>query len=402
VTSIRTFRIVPGGRNLRISAQPPPPPDDAWPTPEGETVVPTTEDTAVRPAPAGPPPDGPDRRIGWGLLFGILVVALAAGAIVAAWFLTRDDDKATTTTVVTTTPTATAASRVAVPRLIGLKEPQALVRLGEAGLRPKEVFKPTKKPTKVVVSQDPEEGTEVKKGAQVTLVIDSGAPKVAVPDVVGQPVHQATARLDAVGLDSNQTEVTSTDPAGTVVDQAPAAGTQIPKGSVVTLSVAKPGTTTAATATGTGTTTAPGTTTAAPKTVTVPDLSGMQLQPAAARLGSAGLLASIHYVPGDDPLGTVEEQSPKPGQTAKQRSHVTLNLSSGPGTKPQKTVPNVVGQTLDASVATIKAAGLRTIFLKLPVTDRAQGGKVVEQTPAAGQTAPQNAQVLIYLGAFRG
>ncbi|HEY3184221.1 MAG TPA: PASTA domain-containing protein [Gaiellaceae bacterium] len=382
-----------------MSAQPPPPPDDGWPAPEGETVVRATEDTAVRPAPVGPPPDGPDRRIGWGLLFGILVVALAAGAIVAAWLLTRDDEKTTTTTVVTTTPTTASASKVAVPRLVGLKEQQALVRLGELGLRPKEVFKPTKKPTRVVVSQNPEEGTEVKKKTQVTLVIDSGAPKVAVPDVVGQPLEEATAKLDALGLDSEQTEVTSTEPPRTVVDQAPAAGTKVAKGAVVTLSVAKASgaTTTTATTTGAGTTT-----TAAPRTVSVPDLTGMQVQPAAARLGSAGLLASIHYIPGDDPLGTVEEQSPKPGQTVKQRSRVTLNLSSGPGTKPQKTVPNVVGQTLDASVARIKAAGLRTFFLKVPVTDRAQAGKVVEQTPAAGQTAPQNAQVLIYLGAFRG
>jgi beta-lactam-binding protein with PASTA domain len=390
-----------------VSTQPPPPPEDGWPAPEGETVVRATDDTAVRPAPAGPPPDGPDRRIGWGMLFGILVVALVAGAIVAAWLLTRDDEKATTTTVVTTTPTTAAASKVAVPRLIGLKEQEALVRLGEVGLRPKEVFRPTKKPTKDVVSQKPEEGTEVKKGAQVTLVIDSGAPKVAVPDLVGQPVDQAIAKLDAVGLDSEQTEVTSTEAPRTVIDQAPASGTKVAKGAVVTLSVAKAEatTTTSTTATTTtgATTTRPGTTTtAAPRTVTVPELTGMQLQPAAARLGSAGLLASIQYIPGDDPLGTVEDQSPKAGQTLKQRSHVTLNLSSGPGTKPQKTVPNVVGQTLDASVASIKAAGLRTIFLKVPVTDRAQAGKVVEQTPAAGRTAPQNAQVLIYLGAFRG
>jgi eukaryotic-like serine/threonine-protein kinase len=389
-----------------MSTQPPPPPEDGWPTAEGETVVRGTENTAVRPAPVGPPPDGPDRRIGWGMLFGILVVALAAGGIVAAWLLTRDDEKTTTTTVVTTTPTTASSAKVAVPRLIGLKEQEALVRLGEVGLRPKEVFRPTKKPTKVVVSQKPEEGTEVKKGAQVMLVIDSGAPKVAVPDLVGQPVDQAIAKLDAVGLDSEQTEVTSTKPPRTVVDQAPAPGMKVAKGAVVTLSVAKPAgtTTTAATTTATGaTTTQPGTTTtAAPRTVTVPELTGMQLQPAAARLGSTGLLASIQYIPGDDPLGTVEDQSPKAGQTVKQRSHVTLNLSSGPGTKAQKTVPNVVGQTLDASVASIKAAGLRTIFLKVPVTDRAQAGKVVEQTPAAGRTAPQNAQVLIYLGAFKG
>ena len=35
------------------------------------------------------------------------------------------------------------------------------------------------------------------------------------------------------------------------------------------------------------------------------------------------------------------------------------------------------------------------------VAPRCPSGKVVEQSPASGKTAPQNAQVLIYLGAFR-
>jgi beta-lactam-binding protein with PASTA domain len=98
----------------------------------------------------------------------------------------------------------------------------------------------------------------------------------------------------------------------------------------------------------------------------------------------------------------VTAQAPKSGETAKRRSHVTLSVSSGPGQKPQKTVPNTVGQTLDSAVSTVKGAGLRLIFAKVTVSDRAQAGKVVEQTPAAARTAPQNAQVLVYLGAFRG
>ena len=49
-------------------------------------------------------------------------------------------------------------------------------------------------------------------------------PKVAAPNVVGLPVDEATAKLDAVGLDSRQTDVTSTEPARTVVDQVPIIG----------------------------------------------------------------------------------------------------------------------------------------------------------------------------------
>jgi serine/threonine-protein kinase len=202
--------------------------------------------------------------------------------------------------------------------------------------------------------------------------------------------------------------VPNASPNGQVVAQNPAAGAKAKKGSTVRINVsngAGGGTTTGATTTG-ATTTRPATTTTAtpapPKNVTVPNLVGQQLAPAARQLGGLGLLASIQYVPSDQPLGTVVAQSPTSGRTVKQRSHVTLNLSTGPGTKPQKTIPNVVGQTLDGAVARIQGAGLRTIFLKLPVTDRTQAGKIVEQTPPAGGSAPQNAQVLIYLGAFRG
>ena len=46
-------------------------------------------------------------------------------------------------------------------------------------------------------------------------------------------------RLDALGLDSRQTLVSSTKAEGTIVDQSPPAAGGLPKGSVVTLSVAK-------------------------------------------------------------------------------------------------------------------------------------------------------------------
>ena len=391
-------------------------PTDQWPTPDDATVVrreDTLVDSAPPVAPAGPPPD---RRVGAGMLLALGVLALVAGGLALAWYLThRDDSKQTTTVVVTTAPPA--AQKVTVPRLVGLKEQEALVRLGQLGLRPKEVFRPTKQPKNVVVSQSPSASSRLAKGEQVTLVIDSGAPKVSVPDLTGQSFSAAQAKLDKLGLDSTQTQVTSSSrPAGTVVDQAPKSGAKLAKGAVVTLSVAKRAastqpTTTSTTATTTEqqtttqqTTTQQTTTASAPplpQNATVPDVEGQKEAAAVQSLNQAGVLASLFFVPSNDPLGTVEQQAKASGTTVPYRSHMQINISSGPGDKPKEQVPNVVGKTLQDALSAVNGANLRLIYVRYAVTSKSQAGKIVQQSPLAGGTAPQNAQVLVYLGSYR-
>jgi beta-lactam-binding protein with PASTA domain len=397
---------------------------DAWPTADEETVV-GRSDTLVGGPPPPPPPVAPpdaapaDRRIGAGMLLALGALALVAAGILIAWLLThRSNDKQPTTVTLTTQRKPTPVPpKVAVPRLIGLKEQQALVRLGQLNLRPKEVFRPTKQPKGVVVSQKPQEATEVRRGGRVTIVVDSGAPKVAVPDLTGASFADAQRKLDQLGLDSTKTEVTSTEAAGTVVDQAPKAGGKIAKGSTVTLSVAKaqpaqttPTTTAQATTTPTTTSSAttPTTTAAAapppppqPTSATMPDVSGQQEPSAVTALANAGILASLVFVPSKDTLGTVEQQAKPAGSTVPYHSHVQLNLSRGPNNNPLQTVPNVVGQTLQQAVGSLNAAHLRLLYLKFPVTSQAQAGKIVQQSPLSGGQAPQNAQVVVYLGAFK-
>ena len=65
-------------------------------------------------------------------------------------------------------------------------------------------------------------------------------------------------------------------------------------------------------------------------------------------------------------------------------------------------MPDTTGQTIPQAVATLNAAGLRLILVKRPSPTRTQAGKVVEQTPASGAQAPKNAQILVYMGAFKG
>lgn len=395
-------------------SEPQTPPEDAWPTPDGETVALRRSDTLVGAEPPVPPPvpppvggPPPDRRIGAGMLLAIGAIILVALGIALAWYFTHHHNKKSTTTTVVVR-TAPPVKKVAVPRLIGMKEQQALVKLASIGLRPKEVYRATKKPTGLVVSQKPQEATTVKKGSQVTLVIDQGAPKVAVPDVRGQSFSAAQAKLDSLGLDSTRTQVTSTKPAGTVVDQAPKPGAKMAKGSTVTLSVATaPATTTTPTTTAqtttARTTTAQTTTSSAPPQpthATVPNVTSQTEQAAVQALSQAGILASIVFVPASDPLGTVEQQAKPAGSTVPYHSHVQINVSRGPSNNPPETIPSVVGMTLHQAVSTLNAHHLRLIYVKYPVTSQSQTGKIVQQSPQSGQ-APQNAQILVFLAALR-
>jgi beta-lactam-binding protein with PASTA domain len=306
----------------------------------------------MEPQPAPPPGPPADRRIGAGMLLGLGVLALIAAGILIAWLLSnRNDNPKPTTVVVTTAPSTTLAPKVAVPRFVGMKEQDALVRAGQVGLQPKEVFKPTKAPKGVVVSQNPPEGSELARGATVTLVVDS-SPK--------------RATTTAPTTTSSTTTETTTP-------------------------------TTTQSATTTATTAAP----AQPQTAKVPDVTGQTESAAVTALGNAGILASIVFVPASEPLGTVIQQAKPAGTTVPFHSHVQLNISRGPNNNPLESVPNVVGKTLQEAVSALNAAHLRLIYLKYPVTSQAQAGKVVQQTPLAGARAPQNAQIVVYLGAFK-
>jgi serine/threonine-protein kinase len=320
-------------------------PDDGWPVPEQTTLVGGVPPTPVAPPPvAGPPPD---RRIGAGMLLALVAVLLAAIGIALAWYFThRSPSKHTTTVVVTNAPArkpGPAAKRVAVPRLIGMTKDNALVRVAQAGLQPRVVYRPTAKPKNVVVSQKPQEATELAKGKTVTLVVDSTPTAKIKPKAKPAPAPTTTAAPE--------------------------------------------------------TTTAPRSQPLQPANATVPDVSGQQEASAVQAMNDAGILPSLTWVPGSDELGTVVAQAKPSGTTVPYHSHVQLNLSTGPGTKASEHVPNAVGQTLKGALAAINGAHLRMIYLKMPVTDRSQAGKVVQQSPLGG-TAPENAQVVVWLGAY--
>ena len=276
------------------------------------------------------------------MLLALAAIAVAAAGVAIAYFLTHRDNGSHVTTVITTSGTAAAGKTM--PKLTGRKLPDAKAMLLALGIEPAVTPQGSKAPAGTVLAQAPEAGAKLTRNTPVTLV-------------VAQARHQATRSTGAT------------------------------------------------TSTGAAATTAPTTTASSPpppRTATVPDVSSGTEAAGVQSLNRAGILASLAFIPGSDPLGTVEGQAKQAGTTVPYHSHMQINISSGPGDKPKEQVPNVIGQTLEQALSSINGANLRLLYVKFPVTSRSQAGKVVQQTPLSGAQAPRNAQIVVYLGAFSG
>ena len=144
--------------------------------------------------------------------------------------------------------------------------------LQSAGLQGTAVYKTSTALKGTVLSTDPASGTKVNQGSTVTLTVSAGPADVIVPSLIGQSQGQAGQALGAAQLNLGSiTPVPSTQyPAGDVVSSNPAAGTSVPPGSSVAISVSTgpPATTT----TTTTTTTVPSSTTTSSTTTTTSSL----------------------------------------------------------------------------------------------------------------------------------
>jgi serine/threonine-protein kinase len=90
-----------------------------------------------------------------------------------------------------------------------------------------------------VVSTSPPAGTQTYPGATVNLVLSSGPPTQAVPDVTGEQLSQAQATLKGAGFTVTVNNQPTGDPTqnNVVLAEAPPGGSQQPQGATVTLTV---------------------------------------------------------------------------------------------------------------------------------------------------------------------
>ncbi|WP_163512715.1 Stk1 family PASTA domain-containing Ser/Thr kinase [Fodinicola acaciae] len=89
-----------------------------------------------------------------------------------------------------------------------------------------------------VIGQDPPAGAAASKGASCTLTVSSGPASQAVPDFTDKKFADAKAWADPLGINvTQQTDSSSSKPAGAIVKQDPAPGTKMKKGDTLTITV---------------------------------------------------------------------------------------------------------------------------------------------------------------------
>jgi serine/threonine-protein kinase len=179
--------------------------------------------------------------------------------------------------------------------------------------------------------------------------------------------------------------VPSTQAAGTVVGQSPAAGQKLAQGGTVRLNVAK-GSTPAVT-------TQQATTAAPPAAGS--DYAGMRLGEAVQQIADGRQQAIVVYASSSRPVGVVVSN-------AKVGSRERLQVSAGPQPKPTAGVPDVTGEDTTTAQQDLRDAGFAVVQVTWPVSDPSQDGVVVYETPSATARIPQGSVVVVYVGSASG
>jgi serine/threonine-protein kinase len=131
-----------------------------------------------------------------------------------------------------------------VPDVAGRQLAAARAAMRGAGLVTEVRYVPSKQPEGTVVAQSPKAAAAARRGDHVLVTVSrggSGTAQAQVPDVVGQTEDAARAQIQNAGFTVVSQDEPATDPSqdGAVVDEQPAAGTQAPRGSEITIYVGR-------------------------------------------------------------------------------------------------------------------------------------------------------------------
>ncbi|MFJ7195893.1 MULTISPECIES: Stk1 family PASTA domain-containing Ser/Thr kinase [unclassified Streptomyces] len=205
---------------------------------------------------------------------------------------------------------STGAPKVEVPDVIEKSEENARKNLEDKGFTVKVVSVESEKTEGTVIKQNPVGNSKAEKNSEVTITVAKQA-MPDLPDVRGRTIDQALAQLSPLGFTNiSQTQVDSSEPAGTVIDQTPAGPSKQAKDVQIVLKVSK----------------GP----QQPEQTTVPDLQGKTLGEAKALLAGAGLQLGQVQGPNDDNAKVIAFQ-PNTGQQVDKNSAVNVQTLPGGG-----------------------------------------------------------------------
>jgi serine/threonine-protein kinase len=131
--------------------------------------------------------------------------------------------------------------QVTVPNVFGLSLDSATERLDDLGLTYRVNREESDQPEDEVIAQDPEQGATLEPGGTVTLTVAQPAEPVSVPFLTDLSEQSALRALRAEGLRPSvqRRDVEDESQDGVVIEQRPAAGTDVDGGSTVVLIVGR-------------------------------------------------------------------------------------------------------------------------------------------------------------------
>ncbi|HEX2131730.1 MAG TPA: Stk1 family PASTA domain-containing Ser/Thr kinase [Actinophytocola sp.] len=219
-----------------------------------------------------------------------------------------------------------------------------------------------------VIETDPPAGEKMDKSDRLLLRVGAPAEKVDVPDLTGKTPEEAERILAEKGLTVDPNQATKETPdenlVGKVIDQSPGAGQPVDKGSQVTLTIGEE-----------------------QETVSVPNLTGQDVETARANLENFGFEVQVEEVSSEEPAGTVVGQDPSSGEHPPGTT-VTLQVSNGDQAEEKIVMPSLLGLRPDQAEAQLRQLGWEG---ELNVQEGGQVEnsddfmKIVEQEVAEGQ-----------------
>jgi eukaryotic-like serine/threonine-protein kinase len=270
----------------------------------------------------------------------------------------------------------TRPEQVDVPKVTSLQLSEARERLDKAGFENVEVERESSlADADEVLAQEPDPGEQAARDDVIKLIVSSGPGDVTVPSVAGLTRAQAVEELKGQGLRPKvTTQPSARVDAGIAIRTSPREGSDVERRSTIRLFVSS-----------------------GPEEIDVPNLVGLSLDSATARLDDLGLGYRIAHEESDRPEDEVIAQDPGSGTSVEPGGTVQLTVSEP---VEQVSVPFVTDLPEVDALRVLQGDGLTGTVRRRDVSDEAQDGVVIEQRPGAGAEVDSGSAVVLVVGRF--